>query len=78
VFFTGYNYNNKANEEEMGRAYSMLGAKMNEYRILVGKPEGKRLLGRPRRKTENNINVTCRPFAEQQLDKHIPAETDSV
>ena len=27
------------------------------YRVLVGKPEGKRPLGRPRRRWEGNINV---------------------
>jgi hypothetical protein len=27
------------------------------YRVLVGKPEGKRPLGRPRRKWEDNINM---------------------
>jgi hypothetical protein len=27
------------------------------YRILVGKPEGKRSLGRPRRRLEGNIKV---------------------
>jgi hypothetical protein len=27
-----------------------MGEKRNAYRILVGKPEGKRLLGRPRRR----------------------------
>jgi hypothetical protein len=27
-----------------------MGKKMNAYRILVGKPEGKRPLGRPRRR----------------------------
>ena len=27
------------------------------YRVLVGKPEGKRPLGRPRRKKENNIKM---------------------
>jgi len=27
------------------------------YRVLVGKPEGKRLLGRPRRGWENNIKI---------------------
>jgi hypothetical protein len=27
-----------------------MGAKRNAYRILVGKPEGKRPLGRPRRR----------------------------
>jgi hypothetical protein len=27
------------------------------YRVLVGKPEGKRPLGRPRRRWENNITA---------------------
>ena len=27
------------------------------YRVLVGKPEGKKSLGRPRHKLENNIKV---------------------
>ena len=27
------------------------------HRVLVGKPEGKRSLGRPRRRWENNINM---------------------
>jgi len=27
------------------------------YRVLVGKPEGKRPLGRPRRRWENNIKM---------------------
>jgi hypothetical protein len=32
----------------MGRACSTYGEKRNAHRILVGKPEGKRPLGRPR------------------------------
>jgi hypothetical protein len=32
--------------------------KNNSYRILVGKPEGKRSLGRPRRGWENNFIET--------------------
>jgi hypothetical protein len=32
----------------MGRACSTNGEKRNVYRILVGKPEGKRPVGRPR------------------------------
>ena len=31
--------------------------RMGEYRVLVGKPEGKRLLGRPRRRWEDNIKM---------------------
>ena len=30
------------------------------YRVLVGKPEGKRLLGRPRRRWEDNIKMDLR------------------
>jgi hypothetical protein len=33
-------------EDEMGKACRM--EKRNAYRILIGKPEGKRPLGRPR------------------------------
>jgi hypothetical protein len=32
-----------------------LGEKRNAYRLLVGKPEGKRPLGRPRRRSVDNI-----------------------
>jgi hypothetical protein len=30
------------------------------YRVLVGRPEGKRTLGRPRRRWEDNINMDLR------------------
>jgi hypothetical protein len=33
------------------------GEKRNAYRILVGKPEGKRALGRPRRRWEDNFKM---------------------
>jgi hypothetical protein len=32
-----------------------MGEGRNVYRVLVGKPEGKRPLGRPRRRWENGI-----------------------
>ena len=32
----------------------------NAYRVLVGKPEGKRPLGRPRRRWEDNIKMYLR------------------
>jgi hypothetical protein len=37
-------------DDEMGRACSTDGEKRNAYRIFLGKPEGKRPLGRPKRR----------------------------
>jgi hypothetical protein len=37
-----------------------MGEKRNSYRILVGKAEGKRPLGRPRRGLEDNIKMDLR------------------
>jgi hypothetical protein len=34
-----------------------MGEKRNEYRLLVGKPEGKRPLGRPRHRWVNNVKM---------------------
>jgi hypothetical protein len=36
---------------------SRMGEDRNAYRILVGKPEGKRPLGRPRSRWEDNIKL---------------------
>jgi hypothetical protein len=44
----------------MGRACSTHGEKKNTYRILVGKPEGKRPVERPRRNWEDNIKINLR------------------
>ena len=34
-----------------------MGEEMGAYRVLVGKPEGKRQLGRPRRRRVDNIRM---------------------
>jgi hypothetical protein len=34
-----------------------MGEKRNEYKMLVRKPEGKKPLGRPRRRWANNIKM---------------------
>jgi len=34
-----------------------MGGRKGVYRVLVGKPEGKRPLGRPRRRWEDNIKM---------------------
>jgi hypothetical protein len=40
----------KSRKMRWTRHVARMGDKRNAYRILVGKPEGKRPLGRPRRK----------------------------
>jgi hypothetical protein len=47
----------KVKEDEMGRPCSTNGEKRNAYRLLVGKPEGKRQLGRPGRGWVDNIRM---------------------
>jgi hypothetical protein len=44
----------------MGWKCSMFEEKSNAYRILVGGAEGKRPLGRPRRKCEDNAEKNLR------------------
>jgi hypothetical protein len=41
----------------VGRACSPNGGKEKCYKLLVGKPEGKRPLGRPRRRSVDNIKM---------------------
>jgi hypothetical protein len=36
---------------------AQMGEKRNAYRLLVGKPEGKRLQGRPRRRWVDSIRM---------------------
>jgi hypothetical protein len=38
------------------------------YRVLVGKPEGRRLLGRPRRRWEDNIRMDLREVECECVD----------
>jgi hypothetical protein len=45
-----------------------MGEKRNAYGILVGKPEGKRPLGRPRRKWVNNIKMDLREIGLDGMD----------
>jgi hypothetical protein len=52
-----HNQSNQIKKDEMARAYSTNGETRKEYRILVGKPEVKRPLGRPRRRWVDNIRM---------------------
>jgi hypothetical protein len=63
-----YNYNYQVNEDEMGRVCSTNWEKGNAYRILVGKPEGKRPLGRGRPRWEDNIKMDLREIGWGGMD----------
>jgi hypothetical protein len=47
-------------KDEMAGERSTNGAKSNAYRLLVGKPEGKRSLGRPRHMWVDTIKMDLR------------------
>jgi hypothetical protein len=52
----------------MGGACSSDGERRGVYRVLVGKPEGKRPLGRPRRRWEDNIKMDIQEVESGGMD----------
>jgi len=54
---TQYCSGDQIEKNEMDGARSMYGERRGLYRNLVGKPQGKRPLGRPRRRWEDNIKM---------------------
>jgi hypothetical protein len=57
VLITKYYSGNQFEKNERGRAYSTYGGKIGAYRILVWRPEGRRPLGRPRRRREDSTKM---------------------
>jgi len=45
-----------------------MGSMRNVYKILVGKPKGKRPLGRPRRRWEDSIRMDLREIWWEVVD----------
>ena len=45
-----------------------MGERRDVYRVLVGKPEGKRPLGRPRRRWEDNIKMVLQEVGYGGMD----------
>jgi hypothetical protein len=52
----------------MGGSCSTKGLEKETYRLLVGKPEGKRPLGRPRRRWVDNIRMYLREVGWGDVD----------
>jgi len=55
-------------EDEMGRACGMYGRERNLYSVLVGKPEGKRPLGRYRGRREDSIKINLKGTGCKTMD----------
>jgi len=51
-------------EEHVAR----MGESRGLHRVLVGKPKGKKQLGRPRRRWEDNINVDLQEVECEDMD----------
>jgi hypothetical protein len=45
-----------------------MGERMGVYRVLVGKPEGKRRLGRPRHRWEDHIKMAVQEVECEGID----------
>jgi hypothetical protein len=52
----------------MGRACSTNGQRRNAYKTWVGKPEGRRPFGRPRRRWVDNIKMDAREIGWDDID----------
>ena len=57
VFLTQYCVGDEIEKKEMGGACGTMEEARGVHRVLVGKTEGKRPLGRPRRRWEDNIKM---------------------
>jgi hypothetical protein len=58
----------KSRRMRWGGHVARMGEKRNAYRILVGKPKGKRPLVRPRRRWVDNIKVDLREIERNGMD----------
>jgi hypothetical protein len=55
-------------EDEMGGACGAHGGMRGAYNILVGRPEWRRPLGRPKRRWEDNIKMNLREIGFVDVD----------
>jgi hypothetical protein len=54
-----------------------MGESISKYRVLVGKPEGKRPLGRPRRRWKDNIKTDLLEVGCEGMDCiQLPQDRD--
>jgi hypothetical protein len=67
-FLTQY-YSGVQNEKKRWEGHvAYMRERRDVYRVLVGKPEGKRPLGRPRRRWEDNIKMDLQELGCESMD----------
>jgi hypothetical protein len=58
---------------------ALMGDMRNAYRLLVGKPGGKRPLGRPKHRWEDNIRRNLREIGWEVVDwMHLAQDRDQL
>jgi hypothetical protein len=62
------NWDDQIKEDEMGGTCSAYGEMRNVYRILIGKPEGRRPLGVPRHRWAESIKMSLRKTGFEGVD----------
>jgi hypothetical protein len=60
---TPYHEGDQIKKSKVGRNCGSHGVRRSAYVVSVGKPEGKRPLGRPRPKLEDNIKMSLTEFS---------------
>jgi hypothetical protein len=68
TLFAKYKENDEVMWNEMGRTCSTNGEKRNACRILVGKSDGERPLGRRKRRWVDNIKMDIRETGRYGMD----------
>ena len=54
-----------------------MGEKLNAYRVSVGKPEGKRQLGRPRKRWKGNVEMCLKKYEREREEWiHLTQDKD--
>jgi ribosome biogenesis protein Nip4 len=62
---------------KLARHVTRMGEVRNAYKILVGKPEGKKTRRKPRRREEDNIRMDLREIGWECVDwEHVAQDRD--
>jgi hypothetical protein len=71
-----YNSGDQNKENETGGPCSIYGESRGVYRVLMGKPERRRPLERPRRRWEDNIKIDLRDVGKAMDWIDLAQDTD--